>query len=137
MTFRRVRLIFCPKHNMKTIIFLCGLYSIAFAIFHILFWKLFNWQKELEKLSLANKAIVQILNTRIIYFFIFVAFICFMYPDELLTSNLGKAFLMGVSIFWLGRTIEQFVFFKRKNKYVHMLTIIFIVGTILFALPLV
>ncbi len=120
---------------MKTIIFLCGLYSIAFAIFHILFWKLFNWSKELKKLSYANKAIVQILNTRIIYFFLFVAFICFMYPDELLTSNLGKAFLTGIAVFWLGRTIEQFVFLKEKNKYVHILTLIFIAGTILFALP--
>ena len=117
--------------------FLCGLYSVAFVIFHILFWKLFNWKNELEKLSYANKAIVQILNTRIIYFFLFVAFICFVYPSELLASNLGKAFLAGVSIFWLGRTIEQFVFFKRKNKYVHILTLIFVVGTILFALPLV
>jgi hypothetical protein len=121
---------------MKTIIFLCGLYSTAFAIFHILFWRLFNWKKELQKLSFVNRAIVQILNTRIIYFFLFVAFICFVYPDELITTNLGKAFLIAISLFWLGRTIEQFVFLKVKNKYVHILTIIFVVGAILFALPL-
>ena len=80
---------------------------------------------------------MQILNTRIIYFFLFVAFICFIYTDELLASNLGKAFLTGISLFWLGRAIEQFVFFEAKNKYVHILTVIFIIGAILFALPLV
>lgn len=122
---------------MKTLIFFCGLYSVAFATFHILFWKLFNWKKELEKLSFANGAIVQILNLRLIYWFLFVAFICFVYPDELLTSNLGKAFLGGISLFWLGRTIEQFVFLKVKNKFVHILTIIFMCGAILFALPLI
>ena len=122
---------------MKSIIFLCGLYSIAFAIFHILFWRLFNWKKELEKLSLANRGIVQILNFRIVYFFLFVAYICFVYPEELLTSNLGRTFLAGISLFWLGRTIEQFIFFRINNKYVHILTAIFIVGTILFALPLI
>ena len=121
---------------MKTIIFLCGLYSTAFAIFHILFWRLFNWKKELEKLNFANRGIVQILNTRIIYFFLFVAYIYFVYPDELLTSNLGKTFLTGIFLFWLGRTIEQFVFLKVNNKYVHILTAIFLIGTILFALPL-
>lgn len=120
---------------MKTVIFICGLYSIAFAIFHVFFWKLFHWKKELSKLSFANKAIVQILNTRLIYFFLFIAFICFVYPDELLSSNLGKAFLAGISLFWLGRTIEQFVFLKVNNRYVHVLTIIFIAGTVLFALP--
>jgi len=36
---------------MKTIIFLCGIYSLGFAIFHIGFWKLFHWEKELIKLS--------------------------------------------------------------------------------------
>ena len=122
---------------MKTIIFLCGLYSVAFATFHGFFWKLFNWEKELVKLNFANKAIVQILNCRLIYFFLFVAFICFVYPDELLTSKLGNAFLTGISLFWLGRTIEQFIFLKIKNKFVHILTVIFIVGTILFALPLI
>lgn len=122
---------------MRTTLFLCGLYSVAFAIFHLLFWKLFNWKEELDKLSFANRAIVQILNTRIIYFFLFVAFICFVYPEQLLTSDLGKAFLTGISLFWLGRTIEQFIFLKAKNnKVVHILTVIFLAGSILFALPL-
>lgn len=122
---------------MKTILFLCGIYSLAFAIFHMLFWKLFNWKKGLGKLNVVNRTIVQILNTRIIYFLLFVAFICFAYPDELLASNLGKAFLTGISLFWLGRTIEQFIFLTINNKFVHILTIIFLGGSVLFALPLI
>ncbi len=121
---------------MNTILLICGLYSVGFAIFHMLFWRLFKWKDELKKLHFANRAIVQILNTRLIYFFLFVAFICFVYPDELLTSGIGRAFLAGISLFWFGRTIEQFVFLKVHNRYVHILTFVFIVGTILFALPL-
>ena len=120
---------------MKTILFLCGLYSVALAIFHILFWRLFKWKTELDKLNFANRAIIQILNSRIIYFFLFVAFICFVYPGELITSDLGRAFLTGVSLFWVGRTIEQFVFLKANNKFIHVLTIVFIAGATLFALP--
>lgn len=121
---------------MKTVIFLCGLYSLAFAIFHILFWKIFDWKTDLKKLSFANKGIIQILNSRIIYFFLFVAFLCFFYQDELLETKLGKILLTGISLFWLGRTIEQFIFLKANNMYLHILTIIFAVGTILFAIPL-
>ena len=120
---------------MKLIIFLCGLYSVAFAIFHILFWRLFRWKKELAKLGFFNRAIVQILNTRIIYFFLFVAYLCFVYSLELRTTSLGNAFLAGISLFWLGRTIEQFIFLKPANRRVHILTLIFIIGAILFALP--
>lgn len=120
----------------KLIIYICGIYSVGFAIFHMLFWRLFNWKKDLKNISFANRAITQILNCRLIYFFLFTAFICFFYAEEVSTTSLGKVFLGGLSLFWLGRTIEQFIFLGYKNKYVNLLTVIFVVGTILFALPI-
>jgi hypothetical protein len=121
---------------MNLIIFLCGIHSVALAIFHIFFWKLFNWKSDLKSLSYANRAIIQILNTRLIYFFLFVAFLCFAYPNELANTSLGKVFLAGICLFWLGRTVEQFIFFKKHTTAIHILTIVFIAGAILFALPL-
>jgi hypothetical protein len=122
--------------SSKLIIYICGIYSAGFAVFHMLFWRLFNWKKDLKNISYVNRAITQILNFRLIYFFLFTSFICFTYAEELNTTSLGKAFLGGLSIFWLGRTIEQFLFLGYKNKYVNLLTVIFVVGTILFALPI-
>jgi hypothetical protein len=120
----------------ELIIYCCGLYSLGFAIFHALFWKLFNWKTDLKKMSLVNRAIIQIANTRLIYVFIFVAFVCFFYTKELEASALGHAFLAGIALFWLGRMIEQFIFLKVKSKLVNILTVVFAIGTILFALPL-
>jgi hypothetical protein len=121
---------------MKTVIFLCGLYNIGFALFHISFWKLFYWDSDLKKLSFANKAVMQILNIQIIYYFIFVAFICLCYPIELLTTNFGYIFLGGTSLYWFIRTIQQFIYLLVNNFKIHLLTFIFAIGTILFALPL-
>lgn len=121
---------------MKTVIFLCGLYNIGFTIFHISFWKIFKWRSDLEKLSFANKAVMQLLNVQIIYYFLFVAFICFYFPTELLTTSLGQVFLGGSSLFWFVRTIQQFVFLRANHYKIHILTIIFLVGTILFAIPI-
>jgi len=120
----------------KWMIFLCGLYSIGFAIFHIFFWHLFDWKNDLKKLTIANRAIIQIANLRLIYFFFFVAAIFFYFPDELLETTLGRFFLLGVSLFWLGRTVEQFIFLRVKSVLVHVLTVVFAIGVILFALPL-
>ena len=118
-------------------IILCGLYSLGFALFHTQFWRLFDWKNDLAKLTPVNKAIMQIFNTRLIYLFLFVAAICFIFTDELSTTPLGRFFLIGMSLFWLGRTIEQFVFLKVDQPMVHLLTYIFILGTILFAIPVV
>jgi len=121
---------------MKTLLYLCGFYNLAFALFHFGFWKLFQWNKELNNLSFANKGIMQILNIQICYYFIFTAIICFVFPTELVTTKLGNLFLIGSSLFWLIRTIQQFIFFRINNSKIHLLTVIFMVGTILFLLPL-
>lgn len=119
----------------QLMIFLCGIYSLGFAVFHTQFWEIFDWKTDLEKLQPANKAIIQIANIRLIYFFTFVAAVCFIFPTELSTTPLGKFFLIGMSLFWLGRTIEQFVFVRIKHPMVEILTYIFILGTIMFAVP--
>ena len=121
---------------MNTIILLCGLYNIGFAIFHIGFWKIFHWDSELKKLSFANKGIMQILNVQMIYYWLFVAIACFAFPTELLTTKFGNFFLIGNSIFWLLRTIQQFIFLRANHIAIHILTFIFMIGALLFALPL-
>mgnify|MGYP003394935012 CR=1 FL=1 len=121
---------------METIIVICGLYNVAFALFHCGFWKMFQWNSELKKLSFANRGIMQILNIQISYYFIWTAIICFVFPTELLTTKLGNWFLIGNSIFWLLRTIQQFIFLRANHYKIHVLTIIFLVGTILFTLPI-
>ena len=121
---------------MNTIIILCGLYNIGFAIFHIGFWKIFHWDSELKKLSFANKGIMQILNVQMIYYWLFVVIACFVFPTELLTTKFGNFFLIGNSIFWLLRTIQQFIFLRANHIAIHILTFIFMIGALLFALPL-
>jgi len=121
---------------MTLIIYLCGFYSLAFALFHIGFWKQFKWNEDLKKMLFVNRGIMQILNIQIIYFFLFVTFVCIVFPAELLNTKLGNVFLLGCSLFWLIRTVQQFIFFFRGKHWLsHVLTVIFIIGTILFALP--
>lgn len=78
---------------------------------------------------------MQILNVQIIYYFVFAAFVCFFFPGELASTSLGKVFLGGNSLFWLIRTIQQFIFLRARDFRIHILTIIFITGAVLFAVP--
>jgi len=66
--------------------------------------------KDLKKLLFANRGIMQILNVQIIYFFLFVAFVCIAFPAELLNTKLGNVFLLGCSLFWLLRTLSALHF---------------------------
>ncbi|MEP7323051.1 MAG: hypothetical protein ABI761_14095 [Saprospiraceae bacterium] len=118
------------------IIQIAGFYCIGLSVFHILFWRLFDWKRDLKKVSLANRAILQIANIQLIYFFLLVASICFVFTDELYQTALGKFFMLGMSMFWLVRTIQQFIFLRINHWAVNLLTIVFLFGCLIFALPL-
>ncbi|HZV69000.1 MAG TPA: hypothetical protein VFG10_05625 [Saprospiraceae bacterium] len=79
---------------------------------------------------------MQILNLRMIYFFLFVGITCFCFPKLLLNTSFGTFFLAAMSLFCFGRTIEQFVFIRIEHPMVHFLTYLFIIGALLFAIPI-
>ena len=122
--------------NKDFIIYLGGLHSLGFAIFHLFFWKLFKWNSDLKNISKPNKAIMQTANLRLIYIFLFFSFVCFFFTEDLYSTRLGKTFLIGISLFWIGRTVEQFIFLNLNHALIHLLTFLFIIGAILFMLPL-
>lgn len=118
-----------------TIIILGGLYCLGFALFHTQFSRLFDWRNELAKLSPLNKGIMLIMNNRLIYFFLLVAAMCFFFTLELATTPLGHFLLVGISLFCLGRAIEQFIYIKSNHPLAHLLTYLFLLGAVLFAIP--
>ena len=40
-------------------------------------------------------------------------------------SRLGRSLLAAMSLFWVGRTIEQFIFLRINDRRVHALTALF------------
>jgi hypothetical protein len=120
----------------QVIVFLCGVHSLGFAVFHIAFWRIFGWKNDLKNCSVANRAILQIANLRLIYIFFAVAAACFFIPDDLLTTRLGHLFLGAMSLFWVGRLIEQFIFLKSNRALIHILSALFLLGAVLFAMPI-
>ncbi len=107
---------------------------MAFAIFHLAFWKLFDWKRELPKLKPVNRGVLQVLNLRLTYVFLVVAFISFFFADDLLNTNLGKVILGATSLFALMRAIEQAIFWK-FGKIGAIFFVIFLVGAGIYAAP--
>jgi hypothetical protein len=120
----------------ETLLYLCGAHSLGFAAFHMAFWKLFGWPASLRPAGPATRAVAQILNLRLIYVFLGAAVLCFWLPAELLGTHLGHVLLAGMSLFWVGRTVEQFVFLRYNRPLVHLLTALFVAAAALWAAPI-
>ncbi len=118
---------------MTKLVWLCGIYCLGLAIFHIFFWKIFRWREELSKTSVSTRSIIQIANLRLIFLFLLIAYLCFRFPEELSSTPLGKSLMAGMALFWLGRLIEQFIFLRYNKMMIHVLSGVFALGTVLFS----
>jgi hypothetical protein len=123
--------------SLDTVFILCGIFNLGFALFHVLFWKIFRWGADLRSLIPANRAIMQVMNLCLIFLFLFFGALTIYYNSQLLATELGKTILLAISLFWLFRAIEQPVFFDFNNLFSRIIFFIFIIGSILHFIPLV
>jgi hypothetical protein len=118
-----------------TLIKIGGGATTGWLIFHLLFWRLFGWRRQLRKLDLVNGGIMQVLNLCLSLVFLIFAIISLWFAEELLRTALGQVMLAGMSVFWLLRLIEQPVFFG-FSKASTVFSLLFILMTALYAAPL-
>jgi hypothetical protein len=114
-----------------------GFYNLGFAIFHLMFWRLFRWKRDLSSLTFINRSVMQILNLCLMFVFLLMAYISFFNTSELIQTNLGKALLVGFSLFWFLRMIEQIIFFGIRNLISIALTLVFLFGCVIYLIPLI
>lgn len=117
-----------------TLIWLCGLHSLGFAVFHLAFWRLFDWPRSLQSTTPPNRAIVQILNLRLTWVFLAMGAVLLAWPQDVADTRLGHGLLGFLCVFWVGRTIEQWVFLRVNRPLVHALTLAFALGAALAGL---
>jgi len=121
---------------MELLIKAGGIYCLLLVMFHLLFWKLFNWSKELPRLSPLNQAIMQVLNLSLTLVFVIFAYISLFHTEALLVSALGRALLGLMALFWLFRGIQQIVFFKLEHWLSWVFLVFFLSGTVIYSIPL-
>jgi hypothetical protein len=120
-----------------TTIMIGGVYNLGFAIFHLMFWRIFRWKKDLSRLTFINRSVMQILNLCLTFVFLLMAYISFFNTSELIQTNLGKALLVGFSLFWFLRMIEQIIFFGIRNLISIALTLVLLFGCVIYLIPLI
>ena len=97
---------------MKKIIFYSvGAINVMLGVFHIFFWKLFNWAEELSKISRENRGILQIANIILIFIIFYFAVMSFIMAKHRKIDIYAKSILICASGFYLIRLVTGYMFF--------------------------
>jgi hypothetical protein len=122
---------------MEMLITAGGFYHIGLIVFHLMFWRLFNWDTELESLSLLNRAVMQVMNISLVIIFVIFAYISFAHTRELATTPLGQTIMVLIALFWLARAFQQIIFFKLAHRASRLFFLVFFSGALLYGVPAV
>lgn len=113
-----------------------GLLHLGWAVFHLLFPRLFKWGINLASLDLVNNGIMRIMNYCLTYYFLAVAFLSIYWAPELVDSYLGRQVLGLIAGFWLLRLGLQFSYFKASHPLSLVLGFLSLLSAAAYAFPL-
>lgn len=113
-------------------LFAGGVFNLGFTVFHLFFWKLFDWKKDLASLTPVNRSVMQILNLCLTFLIFVMSYVSLFLSREMLTTNLGRNLLFTFALFWFLRMLEQIYVFEVKGGLSTVFTFIFLLGSILY-----
>ena len=115
------------------LLLIAGLYNLAFAIFHMCFWRLFRWPDSLTSSGSLNSAVTQTLNIVLTYAFLATAAgLLFMWRQQ---QDAAPLLVAGAG-FWILRAVLQPMLFAR-TPLSRTMTTIFVAGAFLHTLPVI
>jgi hypothetical protein len=109
-------------------IYLGGALHVGWAVFHLLFPKIFKWKTALASMDELNSRIYQVINLCLTFYFAVVAYLSFRFAPELLQPGLGRKLCTIFGAFWLLRLGLQFRFFRAAHP-VSLILIVFFAFT--------
>ncbi|MBN2008879.1 hypothetical protein JW960_06000 [candidate division KSB1 bacterium] len=97
-------------------IYIGGVLTLAMALFHTRFYRLFKWQAEYEKLSLANQRIFYTIHVALLLQFFLIGIVTLVYATELSDcQGLACGVNLVMALFWVWRFVWQLLYFKVKT----------------------
>ena len=114
-----------------------GVLHAAWAVFHLLFPRIFNWAKALEPLDSLNRSIMQVLNLCLTFYFAVAAYLSLFYAKELLNTPLGHKLLTVFAAFWLLRLALQQRFFRMVHPASLLLSAAFLLTMLAYGIPMI
>ena len=131
------------KHKLKLKIMrkerifirIAGSITVLFALFHLMFYWMFNWKTALKCLDLNNFAIFHTFNVIMDIMFILFAVLSLFFTSKLITETTGKIWLLFMSSVYVVRIICEFLLWGFNWAQSPVIILLCVIPTVLYMIP--
>jgi hypothetical protein len=120
----------------KKLLIIGGVLNAVLALFHMLFWKLFNWPESLRTISADNQAIMQVLAIHGTYVVALFAVLSLVFTRDLLMTRLGRIITLSIAGFYYLRCLNEFIFWDITDPGALIIFILCLLIAVLYSIPL-
>jgi hypothetical protein len=121
-------------HYSSELAVAAGIFNLMLALFHMAFWRLFQWPGSLGSLGQVNRRILYVLNLAVTALFVLLGYLLIVHASEFASTHLGPALLWGLALFWLLRAALQPPLFGLTKPLSMGLFLVFLLGSALHGL---
>ena len=115
---------------------IAGVINLLFLVFHVLFYRLFDWHNTLSCLSQVNRSIFLTYHAISILVLGFMCIIPLLQPKTLLTSSLKYSILSMFSLFFVIRIITEFTLFAQTHGPSPIILVMCALPVVCYIVPL-
>ncbi len=102
--------------DTEVLIYIGGVYHLAWATFDSLWPIAFNWKKTLKPLDYVQRTLPYIVSRLLVVLYLGIAYLSLFRTSELLHTDLGRDILIFISAYWIIRAVMQVQFFGLFGK---------------------
>ncbi len=95
----------------KILLILGGIINILLGVFHLLFWKIYNWAVVLQCLPAITQGVVIVINITLAMAVFIFGYLSIFHYRELTETKIGRAMLLSISLLYFTRAITGAIFF--------------------------
>lgn len=121
--------------TQRILLYVAGIVNLFFVTFHLAFYKMFNWNVDLNNLAILNRAIFLTYHCICILVLFFMATVSLFQAKALLETKLKYSVLGMFILFYIVRIVSEFIFFGYTSSSPQII-LMCLLPIVLYIIPL-
>jgi hypothetical protein len=123
--------------RLQTIIlYIGGVLTVVVAAMNVGLPAISGWYREIKQLTMQARKTIADRSSFLILLLLIIAFLTFVFPDSLQSSDAGRALLLLMGLYWLLRAVWRFAAYP-KGALTTTVSIVYLVAGVCFLLALI